>query len=90
MGLTQNPYTKKLLKRRWTALQRFLEPLVHLLFGILWKPRTLSAQWLRGQRLASPAQELNLGGVTPAPNAIAQMNPYDQALVPRKPGVHGL
>jgi hypothetical protein len=39
---------------------------------------------------ACPAQESQLGGIAPTPNAVKQMKPDSQAAWPRKLGIHGL
>ena len=64
--------------------------LAHLRFGFVRELRIWGIERLRGQVLGCPAQELNLGGIAPAPNAVKQMNPHPQALRPGKPCIHRL
>ena len=70
------------------ALQRFLEALAHLFFGVIVEFRTISVRWLRGHGIGCPAQEFNLGSVASAPDAIEQVYSHPEPLIPTELGIH--
>jgi hypothetical protein len=79
------------LTRRWGGLpQGLLHADPDLILGLTGKPVGRHRIEAGRQLPGCSTQELELGGIAPAPDAIKQMQPHPQALIPRELRIHRL